>query len=220
MSLYCLIECHPTLLTADTIGYKMVYSFSEKVKYMSNAAANALATLGLSAPATDANGAPLVTETVVVETRVDVAPVTETVADGAAAPVADASTEADEASFTAGTTVDLGFDEVPATERGFSSTKTKYGFEDIAAPGENGNKYNGKLVPFEGGDEDKFKRSVQSGATGQNSKAKDAGAPHYYVTRAAEKEGKFIGLYIIRTDERPVKKEEAAPAAAEGTTAE
>lgn len=164
-----------------------------------SAANEALASLGLSA---DASGAVTAKET---------APVAEAAPVDAAAP---AAADTNEVVFQAGGTEDLSFDEIPALERGFSNTKTKYGFEDIAAPGTDGKRYHGKLVKFEGGDQAKFKRSVQSGATGQNSKSKDAGAPNYYITRTAEKEGQFVGMYIIRTDERPVQAEEA-PAAAE-----
>ena len=186
-----------------------MYSFSEKVKYMSDAN-NALAALGL-----DVAAAPVEQ---VVET------VTETVADTTTEQVTETTAPVvettDEDSFTVGAEELVSFDAIPALERGFSSTKSKYGAEDIAAPGENGNKYNGKLIKYAGGDADKFKRSVQSSVTGQNAKAKDAGAPNYYVSRTHEVGGEFIGVYIIRTDERPAPKAEAAPAVAEGTAAE
>ena len=175
---------------------------------MSNEANNALAALGL-----DVAAAPVEQ---VVET------VTETVADTTTEQVTETTTtdSTDEDSFTVGAEEVVSFDAIPALERGFSSTKSKYGAEDIAAPGENGNKYNGKLIKYAGGDADKFKRSVQSSVTGQNAKAKDAGAPNYYVSRTHEVGGEFIGVYIIRTDERPAPKAEAAPAVAEGTAAE
>lgn len=167
-----------------------------------SAANEALASLGLTAAAA--------TE--------EVAPVAEVVEAGNTEAVAEAPAEATEeksAGFTAGDVEDLSFDDVPAMERGFSSTRTKYGLEDIAAPGTDGKKYHGKLVRFEGGEQIKFKRSVQSAATGQNSKAKDAGAPNYYVTRTAEKDGVFQGMYVIRTDVRTAVEAPAEAEAAE-----
>lgn len=175
---------------------------------MSNEANNALAALGL-----DVNTAS--TETV---TATEVGSVEEVV--GTTETTAPVVETTDEDSFTVGAEELVSFDAIPALERGFSSTKSKYGAEDIAAPGENGNKYNGKLIKYAGGDADKFKRSVQSSVTGQNAKAKDAGAPNYYVSRTHEVAGEFIGVYIIRTDERPAPKAEAATVTTEGTAAE
>lgn len=181
-----------------------------------NAAAAALASLGLVGAA--------VTETV------DVAPVeaaVETVAEvsvdavveagGEAAPVVAAAGHA----FASGALSDLSFDAIPELKRNFVSTgvkaPSKYLIELIAAPGTEGKKYHGKLIAYESGDITAFKRSVQSAATGQNRIAKDEGQPNYYITRAAEVDGKFAGTYVIRTDERPAEAEEAT---VEATTAE
>lgn len=136
------------------------------------------------------------------------APVETTEAPAAEAPTVEGEAQAPaEAAFAIGEISDLSFDEVPVAERTFSARKSQYGFEDVAAPGTDGKKFHGKIVPFTGGDKDKFKRSVQSAATGQNRSAKNAGAPNYYVTRTAENEGSFVGMYIIRTDERPAAAE-------------
>lgn len=137
-----------------------------------SAAAEALAALGMTAEA--ATTAPSdaskdnTPEAPVEEPEAPEGPHPDTpqTVEGEAAPAA--------AAFEVGEISDLSFDEVPAAERAFSARKSQYGFEDIAAPGTDGKKFHGKLVPFTGGDAAKFKRSVQSAATGQNRNAKAA----------------------------------------------
>lgn len=153
-----------------------------------SAAADALAALGMTADAAT---------TAAPEAPVEAPAAEATTVEGEAAPAASA--------FEVGEISDLSFDDVPVAERAFSARKSQYGFEDIGAPGTDGKNFHGKLVPFTGGDKDKFKRSVQSAATGQNRNAKNADVPNYYVTRTAEKAGSFVGMYIIRTDDRPAE---------------
>lgn len=154
-----------------------------------DAAQAALAALGMTADVT--------TEAAPVETQAEVvAEPAETPTEVATAP---AETQAEQTAFVAGAAADVDFDDIPAATRTFTSRTSPYGFDEIAAPGTAGKKYHGKLVPFEGGDDAKFRRSVQSAATGKNK-----GSDKYFVTRKAEKDGKFIGMYIIRTDARPV----------------
>lgn len=178
-------------------------------------ATNALAALGIS---TDAQVATV--ETVVV-TPAEVGTVEAAAPAAEPAPATEPATDtapaaaAAEPAFSAGSVLDLSFDDIPETKRAFAGGgKTIYGIEDIAAPGTDGKKYHAKLVPFEGGDVAAFKRSVQSSATGQNTKAKDAGAPNYYITRSHEEAGKFVGVVVIRTDDRPADKVEEAAAPA------
>jgi hypothetical protein len=172
---------------------------------MSNEAANALAALGI-APETVAATAVVATgEPAVLEVKAAAA---ELPLGGGEAPKvetpAPAASTSEEPAFKAGEVEELSFDELPTLKRAFAGGgRTIYGIEDIAAPGTDGKKYHAKLVKFEGGDEKAFKRSVQSSATGQNTKAKAADAPNYYVTRSHEVEGKFAGIYVIRTDDRP-----------------
>lgn len=166
-----------------------------------NTADEALASLGLATETTSPAEtvteapveAPVVEETVTPETQPE-APVTQP----------EAETAASGSSFEAGDVNDISFDEIPALKRTFTGGgSTVYGIEDIAAPGTEGKKFHAKLIAYKGGDIKAFKRSVQSSATGQNTKAKEAGAPNYYITRAAEQDGQFQGMYVIRTDERP-----------------
>lgn len=164
-----------------------------------NTANEALASLGLvvtTEAATVTEPAQLVAETV----SAPEAPVVPAAEENASVPASGPASTA----FEAGEVNDVSFDELPALKRTFTGGgKTVYGIEDIAAPGTDGKKFHAKLVKFTGGDQKAFKRSVQSSATGQNAKAKEAGAPNYYVTRAADKDGQFVGVYVIRTDERP-----------------
>lgn len=193
---------------------------------MSNEAANALAALGIAsepvlATATVATGEPAVLEAKAATAELNLG--------GGEAPAPAATQEApapaatsDEPAFKAGDVDEVSFDELPALKRAFAGGggRTIYGIEDIAAPGTNGKKYHAKLVKFEGGDEKAFKRSVQSSATGQNTKAKAADAPNYYITRSHEVEGKFVGIYVIRTDDRPADEvAEAATTETQGETA-
>jgi hypothetical protein len=173
---------------------------------MSNEAANALAALGI-APETVAATAVVATgEPAVLEVKAAAA---ELPLGGGAAPVEPVAAAApvvqeEAAAFKAGEVEEISFDELPTLKRAFAGGgRTIYGIEDIAAPGTGGKKYHAKLVKFEGGDEKAFKRSVQSSATGQNTKSKAADAPNYYVTRSHEVEGKFVGIFVIRTDDRP-----------------
>jgi hypothetical protein len=164
---------------------------------MSDAANAALAELGLSAatfaPEGKSGGAG--------KSKPEAAPVAPV------EPAAETTTEAtDEASFEIGDSEEFFVSAVPATARAFAATATKYGFENIAAPAVNEDgspKFAAKLIKFVGGDKDKFKRSVQSGATSQNKKAREAGAPNYYETRTHEVGGEFVGMVIYRTDNRP-----------------
>lgn len=174
-----------------------------------NTANEALASLGLATePAAEA----ITTETTSpAETATEAPTAQEEAPDAVApeatetAPVAEAPANTDtSSSFEAGDVNDISFDELPALKRTFTGGgSTVYGIEDIAAPGTDGKKFHAKLIAYKGGDMKAFKRSVQSSATGQNTKAKEAGAPNYYVTRAAETDGQFKGVYVIRTDERP-----------------
>ncbi|QIG67191.1 hypothetical protein [Rhizobium phage RHEph15] len=172
---------------------------------MSNEAANALAALGIAsepvlATATVATGEPAVLEAKAATQELPLGGGEAKNETTAPAPAA----ANDEPAFKAGDVEEVSFDELPILKRAFAGGgRTIYGIEDIAAPGTDGKKYHAKLVKFEGGDETAFKRSVQSSATGQNSKAKAADAPNYYITRSHEVGGKFVGIYVIRTDERP-----------------
>lgn len=180
---------------------------------MSNEAANALAALGIATPAADV--VPVSAAETAIAPNEAKATKTDVEPSGADAPKTETTTTettGDNApSFEAGSITDLSFDEIPAQKRPFSGGgKTIYGIEDLPAPGTGGKKYHGKLVEYKGGDVTAFKRSVQSSATGQNAKAKDAGVPNYYITRSHEVEGKFAGVVVIRTDERPTEGSEAA----------
>lgn len=172
---------------------------------------DALAALGIPASAQVADTAAETTT----EQPAEVATTTENnVTEQASAPAANEAAETKAPSFEAGDVSDLSFDEIPAVTRSFTGGgRTQYGIEDIPAPNTDGKKFHGKLVEYKGGDEKAFRRSVQSSATGQNTKAKEAGAPNYYITRTHEVAGKFVGLLVIRTDERPSEAEEAAQAA-------
>lgn len=175
---------------------------------MTNAASNALDILGLSTAAAPVEAVAPATETVVdtVVASTDEVGVVE-----ATVTTEVAGTEDKAPKFEAGEVTEISFDELPAVKRAFTGgSKSAYGIEDLAAPGTDGKKYHGKLVAFEGGDVTAFKRSVQSSSNGQNAKAKEAGAPNYYVTRQHEVDGKFVGTFVIRTDERPAKEEDEA----------
>ena len=93
--------------------------------------------------------------------------------------------------------------EIPVLVRGGGATGprgSKYGFEDIAAPTQDG--YASRVIRYtgaEGEDQERFVRSVQSATTGANRQYKDEG--RYFVSRTVtDKEGKFVGVRIIRTD--------------------
>ena len=152
----------------------------------------ALAALGMTTDVT--------TEAAPVETQAEV--VAEPVENPTEVAAAPAETPAEQTSFVAGAVSDVDFDDIPTATRTFTSRTSPYGFDEIAAPGTDGKKYHGKLVPFAGGDEGKFRRSVQSAATGKN-----RGSDKYFITRKAEKDGNFLGMYIIRTDTRPAPAE-------------
>lgn len=130
----------------------------------------------------------------------DAAATTETTTAGAAEDA-----KADRTEVKIGELKAVTFDSIPALTRGGGgSTGSKYKFEDIAAPVDNGNggfSYSGTLVELvEGEVEDKLKRSVQSATTQENAKAKKAGRPERYLTRQHVVNGEFAGVYIIRVD--------------------
>lgn len=43
-----------------------------------------------------------------------------------------------------------------------------------------------------------------------NKRAKDGNEPAYYVTRSVERDGKFVGIAVYRTDDRPADDEKSA----------
>ena len=98
-------------------------------------------------------------------------------------------------------------DLAPMQRAGFSTGPrgSKYPFEKLPAPVAREDGSFG-YVPFvahlpEGEDWDRFRRSVQSAATAQNRKAKEAGTVEYYVTRSVtDKEGKNVALKVYRVD--------------------
>lgn len=103
-------------------------------------------------------------------------------------------------------TIDL----IPENNKGFGAKKSKYNFEDIAAPVANaanasGFDYGFALVKPEDiasadYDEETFIRSVQSATTAANRKAKEAGTEERFVSRRQDVEGEFVGVLVIRVD--------------------
>lgn len=188
---------------------------------MSNAAAAALASLGLSAAApveaaavegAHTHQVPVVSGEAVTDTVV-VAPAevgaVEAVV-GTVAPVEAASTAP---AFAAGEVVDIALDAIPELTRnllGGGSRPSLYGIETLAAPGTDGKPYHAKLIPFTEGDVVKFRRSVQGSASNLNTKAEEDGSSVYYSVRQHKVEGKYVGQLVIRTDARPTKEEEAS----------
>lgn len=103
--------------------------------------------------------------------------------------------------------IEFGFDfDVPVSKR--RTEGSKYQFDKLAAPGkfEDGpHKGKPKIANFfvklqPGVDADKLRRSVQSATTQANKTNKDK----YFVSRTvADADGKFIGMKVLRTDNRP-----------------
>ncbi len=95
-------------------------------------------------------------------------------------------------------------DFIPTAKR--TGGGSKYKFDTLAAPKKN--EATGKIdYAFfiakleQGVDEDKLRRSVQSATTQANRQGKPAGK--YFVSRSVSKEGKFVGMQVIRTDQPP-----------------
>jgi hypothetical protein len=81
---------------------------------------------------------------------------------------------------------------------------SKYKFDELAAPKAEGEKgrFSFFVVKLEDGvDPDKLKRSVQSATTQANRTGEKEGK--YFVSRSVSKDGKFVGMQVIRTDSRP-----------------
>lgn len=87
--------------------------------------------------------------------------------------------------------------ELPTASR--TPGVSKYPFAKLEAPGKNG--IARFVVPFKGGDEKKFRRSVQSATTQANRTSASEGK--YFESRSEVKDGKFIGIAVYRTDKRP-----------------
>jgi hypothetical protein len=96
--------------------------------------------------------------------------------------------------------------EIPAAVRTGGGGKSKFPFAELAAP-EKDKKgtvigYDYFEVEYAGGDEKKFRRAVQSATT----QANRGDAAKYFVSRSVtDKDGKFTGIQVIRTDERPAE---------------
>lgn len=100
--------------------------------------------------------------------------------------------------------LEFGFiDFIPTTKR--RTDGSKYKFDQLAAPQQKDGKtlyahFTVKLL--EGVDADKLRRSVQSATTQANKQGKNEGK--YFVSRSVnDKAGKFAGMQVIRTDQRP-----------------
>ena len=131
--------------------------------------------------------------------------------DNAAAPAAEASTEAAaEGAKAPREEVEIGelefgtLDFIPTSKRGGPSG-SKYEFDKLAAPvaKESGDGWNYsyffvKLLPDV--DPDKLKRSVQSATTSANRGAKDEKSDRRFITRTVLKDGDFVGINVIRVD--------------------
>ena len=162
---------------------------SEKKTMSSN---DALAALGLE-------------EEVAVETVAPAAEVTETVAPVVATEAADRE-EVDVGTIELGT-----IDYIPTMKR--TAGGSKYKFDELKAPGTDANgkpAYSFFFVAVGTNEEAKLKRSVQSATTQANKQSKDEGK--YFITRTKTVEGKFAGMLVIRTDDRPAVEDESAEA--------
>ncbi|MGX9389647.1 hypothetical protein ACWX0O_01860 [Nitrobacteraceae bacterium UC4449_H16] len=106
--------------------------------------------------------------------------------------------------------IEFGFSEfIPTSKRKVGGSK--YKFDDLVAPSvwaDGPHKGKPKIANFfvklqAGVDPDKLRRSVQSATTQANRQGSDEGK--YFVSRSATKDGKFIGMIVYRTDDRPKK---------------
>lgn len=86
--------------------------------------------------------------------------------------------------------------EVPASRRGGGAKSSSFPFAKLAAPSKDG--IATFTVPFKGGDEKKFRRSIQSAATQANKFGRANGK--YFETRSVTDDGKFAGITVYRTD--------------------
>jgi hypothetical protein len=100
--------------------------------------------------------------------------------------------------------LEFGFvDFIPTAKR--RTEGSKYKFDALAAPQTKDGKtryaqFTVKLQ--EGVDADKLRRSVQSATTQANRQGKNEGK--YFVSRSVNgADGKFVGMQVIRTDQRP-----------------
>lgn len=175
---------------------------------MSNDAANALASLGLDLGSNDTT---VNTALTAATDGVEITSITTAQADEAQT---EAQTAADEAAFEVGETEDLFIDYVPALERrGGGGGRSRYNFTELVAPSVDAAgkpKIAGKLIKFAEGDDKKFRRSVQSAVTAANKRAKESNEPTYFVTRSVDRDGKFVGIAVYRTDDRPADDEKTA----------
>lgn len=97
-------------------------------------------------------------------------------------------------------------DELPELVRlggGGGRTGSKYPFDQLAAPVDNGNgglKYATFTVNVQAGvDPDALKRSVQSAATAANRDAKASGSGAKFETRSKNVDGVVVGVTVYRT---------------------
>lgn len=107
--------------------------------------------------------------------------------------------------------IEFGFDTfIPTAKR--KAEGSKYKFDLLPAPAvftDGPNKGKAKIANFkvtlqDGVDEDKLRRSVQSATTQANRQGSDAGK--YFVSRSLnDAAGKFIGMVVYRTDQKPAK---------------
>jgi hypothetical protein len=97
--------------------------------------------------------------------------------------------------------IEFGFvTDLPTAKR--KTEGSKYKFDKLPAPKKDGDvtqyaNFTVKLQP--GVDADKLRRSVQSATTQANKANKDK----YFVSRTVSKDGEFVGMMVIRTDQRP-----------------
>lgn len=129
----------------------------------------------------------------------------------AAAPASEPATaETNEAPVA--TTYEIGkiksarIKELPTTTRA-GGTGGQFPFAELEAPNDEG--YDSREIEFDGGDEGRFRRAVQSATTQANRtfKSEDPKADRYFVSRSNMQGGKLVSMTIIRTDERPVETE-------------
>jgi hypothetical protein len=129
-----------------------------------------------------------------------------------AAPEAETATDTETASHEEVEVgeIEFGFSEfIPTAKR--KAEGSKYKFDQLPAPSvftEGPNKGKPKIANFKvnlqpGVDPDKLRRSVQSATTQANRQGADTGK--YFVSRTVAEAGKFVGMIVYRTDDRPKK---------------
>lgn len=191
---------------------------------MSNAALDALASLGLNTAVIPANetpvaeaevAAPVAAETAAVDAgspALDVAPAAEgelaqQAVLGVSAPIADKAPApaASGPAFKVGASEIFTVAELPSSKKAVAAKAPAYDLSDIPAPTEAG--ISAKLIRFEGGDEKKFTRSVRSAVTAANRATREAGQPGpFYTSQNHSVDGAFVGLAVCRTDVDPSPK--------------